>query len=138
MAAARETMAVLIDRVEQGCEARGIPVTRMPAATWRSRIGAAGRRREGDERSGDERVRDGLRGALGDAVAGLGDVHQRDAAGVALALQEGSRTPRERRRQRGVRTDRVRKLGTRRMHKGHPSDAAFDRLMAEREAAGLS
>ena len=65
MAAARETMAVLIDRVEQGCEARGIPVTRMPAATWRSRIGAAGRRREGDERSGDERVRDGLRGAHG-------------------------------------------------------------------------
>lgn len=103
MARAREIMAVLLDRVEQGCVLMGVTVVRMPAATWRSRIGVTRRKRTGIEGfrhaawarlnprrdTTDRAVRVALERHLGDLARTLGNAHERDACGVALGEHMG-------------------------------------------------
>jgi hypothetical protein len=126
---ARETMAVLLDRIEREAATRSIPVARIAAVSWRAKIVRATRRRgtEGFRESSwrrlnprrdtaDHRVKIALRHLLGDDVDALRDVHQRDAAGAvlgALMLREPGETRSPRTRSTcGHRTPRIKQPKT--------------------------
>lgn len=110
MARAREIMAVLLDRVEQGCIMMGVPVVRMPTATWRARIGVTRRKTAGVEGfrraawarlnprrdTTDRAVRMCLDRHFGDLALTLANAHERDACGVALAEYMGAPPPKVR------------------------------------------
>jgi len=157
MGRSHEVMAILLDRVEQGCAALGVPVVRMHASTWRARIGARRKRMTGlaGFRRGawaklnprrdttDRAVRVALENHWPTLARTLANVHERDAAGVALGEWLGAKAPEPKapapRAPRApgeppARDRSKRKLGTKRMRAGHPSDAAFEALLAARNA----
>lgn len=97
---ARETMAKILDRIEQWCETKGIGVVKLACATWRARIGVSRRRQAGvaglrqaawarlnpRRDTTDRRVRNAVERLLGPEADALRDVHQRDAAGVVMGM----------------------------------------------------
>lgn len=133
MGRAHEVMAIVLDRVEQKCIDAGIAVDKIHVQTVRARIGVGWPK--GEPRTAaltDRLVREALEVHIGEAMALLRDVHQRDAAAAALAAHIGEKP---KARQQGTRKRYyTRKMGTKRVKYGHPSDAAFDALMREREA----
>lgn len=88
---ARETMVRLLDRVEQRCQALGVPIATIQPRTWRKRIKVA--------TQDDAGVRGALWRILGERAGDLRDNHQRDAMGAVLGWQrppeKPKRVPRE-------------------------------------------
>lgn len=79
MGEARDPMICMRDRVEQRCKVLGVEVLRIPAKTWRARIGCRGR--------DDAAVAEAL--AVHTPLSALEDEHQRDAVGAAAGVLLG-------------------------------------------------
>lgn len=130
MAHAHETMAILLDRVEAALESHKVDVVKIHPNTVRTRIGA----KRGEDETSDAAVARALETRFGERVKGW-SVDQRDAIAVALAssivpeVKPGQRYDGKRIRKKYPRKPTPRKCGTRYMRSGHPSDAAFDKML---------
>ncbi len=85
----RDAAVRMLGGIETVCRAASVEVRKIPAATWRGRIGATVAREPGDrgrKMKQDAAVRGELERRLGERMSVLRDVHQRDAFGALLGV----------------------------------------------------